>query len=329
MKLSGTLVLLLLSMTLVMLALGFLAGQRHGRTLEDKQSYQSDMDAYCAAKMNDGYLSTLSADERQSLHDQAFFSRKLHTCLQTESTVDGKPDAMNFTIGDITHGFLAAPKWHAYDRPLHTSQTNYGNDHHLYAEGYWAPVSSDPGQKSVSDSNTVKLSCDYGDKTIDGANTCTETQGYTQMGTISTDTQTYHVASWVNDEVIATDVEHGLSGSTTTTLIIHPQANEIEVVDRTRMNDKQPDLMKGSEGKSFGDHFELHGGMYQFGTAGVFFQCDEAGVVTDMRLDVVERYHGDVYTVPNKEWNAGSTSPSKFTAQESDAAMKKKLDELR
>jgi hypothetical protein len=236
---------------------------------------------------------------------------------------------MNYTVSDITHGFLAAPKWHAYDQPLHVIQTNYGNDHHLYAEGYWAPVSSDPGQKPVADSNTVKLSCDYGDRTIDGANTCTETQGYTQMGTISTDTQTYHVASWANDEVIATDVEHGVSGSTATTLIIHPQANEIEVVDRTRMDDKQPDLMKGAEGKTFGDHYELHGGMFQFATAGVFFQCDEAGVVTDMRLDVVQQHHGDVYMVPNKEWNAGSTSSKKFSAQECDQAMKKKLDELR
>jgi hypothetical protein len=45
----------------------------------------------------------------------------------------------------------------------------------------------DPAQKSVSDSNTVKLSRDCGGKTIDGARTFTETQGYTQMGTISTD----------------------------------------------------------------------------------------------------------------------------------------------
>jgi hypothetical protein len=62
----------------------------------------------------------------------------------------------------------------------------------------------------------------------DDANTCVETEGYTRFGTIDTDTQTFHIASWSPDEVIATDVERGLPGATSTTLVIYrPVALEI------------------------------------------------------------------------------------------------------
>jgi hypothetical protein len=77
------------------------------------------------------------------------------------------------------------------------------------------PVSSEPGQQSVSEANAVNLTCDYTDGGPRDANACTETQGYTQFGGIHTDTQTYRIASWSHDEVIATDAERGLSGATT------------------------------------------------------------------------------------------------------------------
>ena len=221
------------------------------------------------------------------------------------------------------------PKWHPIELPLHISVPNYGADRHLYVEGYWSSVSSDPGQQSATDANTVKLTCDYGDKSIgEAANACTETEGYAQFGSIHTDTQTYHVASWSPDEVIATDSEQGLSGTTATTLIIHPQANEIEIIDRTKMDEKQPALTKGLEGKSFGDHFELHGGMYALGTLNVLFQCDQEGIVTEMRLDVAQAHKGDVYSLKEDEWNSGSKSTKKYTSEECATAMKKKLEEL-
>jgi hypothetical protein len=192
-------------------------------------------------------------------------------------------------------------------------------------------VSSDPGQQSASKSNAVKLSCDYSDAkgTDPDSNTCTETQGYVRLGSIGTDTQTYHIASWSPDEVIATDAERGISGATNTTLLIHPQTNEIEIIDRTRMDEKQPDFNKGMAGKSFGDHYELHGGMFLMDTQGVFFQCNEDGVLIDMRLDVVEKHHGDVVDVPGSEWNAGAKSAHKFSQHECEAALQTKLEQLR
>ena len=147
-------------------------------------------------------------------------------------------------MSDLTYGFIAPPKWHRTDNPLHVFEMNYGSNHHLSAEGYWKPVSSEPGQQPISDANAVNLTCDYTDGRATDANACTETQAYTQFGSIHTDTQTYHIVSWSHDEVIATDAERGLSGATTTTLLIHPGANEIEVVDRTRMDEKQPDFLK-------------------------------------------------------------------------------------
>ena len=82
-------------------------------------------------------------------------------------------------------------------------------------------------------------------------------------------------------------------------------------------------------GKSFGDHYELNGGMYLLDTEGIFFQCNEDGVVIDMRFDVVEKHHGDVVDVPGTEWNAaGSKTNHKFTPQECSAAMQKKLEKL-
>lgn len=303
---------------------------KKGPTANDA-SFQKEMDAYCTAKLNDS-LSTLSPDDRKRETLQSFFSEKFHTCIQVDVTVDPKDaGAMNFLVSDLSYGFIAPPKWHPNEEPLHIAASNYGNYHHLYAEGYWAAVSPDPGQQSASQANAVKLSCDYSaNRPIrDDANICTETEGYVLTAAIQTDSQTFHIASWSSDEVIATDAEQGLSGTTTTTLIIHPQANEIEVVDRTRMDEKQPTLFNGVAGKSFGDHYELKGGMYLIDTQGVLFQCDEDGVVTDMRLDVVESHHGDVVNVPEAEWNIGSKAVHKFTQQECETALRKKLSGLK
>jgi hypothetical protein len=297
----------------------------------NETAFQQDMDAYCTARLNQS-LSKLSAEEKKSEADRAFFSRRLHTCVQVYETKNPKDaGAMNYVVSDLTYGFIAAPKWHHSESRLHVYRSEIRNYHHLYAEGYWAPVSDDPGQQPVAGANAVKLDCDYTETKDagDDGNSCTETQAYTQLGSIHADTQTYHIASWSRDEVIATDVEHGASGTTTSTLIIHPEANEVEILDRTRMNDKQPDLTKGMEGKSFGDHYELRGGMYLIDTEGVFFQCDEDGVVTDMRLDVVEKHQGDVVNVPRAEWNAGAKANHKFTSHECSAAMQRELEKLK
>jgi hypothetical protein len=295
-------------------------------------SFQTEMDAYCTAALNDKYLSKLSADDRKGENDTAFFSRKLHTCVHVNVTSDLKNPATtkSYVVSDLTDGFTAPPKWHHSDSPLHVYQTNYGRSHHLSVEGSWLPVSDDPGQKPVADANVVKLTCDYteGTRTDDETNMCTETEGYTQFGNLQTDTQTFHIASWASDEVIATDAEKGLTGSTTTTLLIHPNANQVEIVDRTRMKEKQPDLFKGAEGKSFGDHYELHGGMYLWDTQGVFFQCGEDGVTTDMRFEVVQRHHGDVVDVPRDEWNAAAKAGHKYTSHECEAALQNELAKL-
>ncbi len=122
--------------------------------------------------------------------------------------------AMNYIVSDLTYGFVAPPKWYHSENSLHVHQMDYGSNHHLSAEGYWMPVSSEPRQQPVSDANAVKLTCDYADGGPRDANACTETQGYTQFGSIQTEPQTYHIASWSHDEVIATDAERGLSGAT-------------------------------------------------------------------------------------------------------------------
>lgn len=294
-------------------------------------SLKKEMDAYCASVLNDNYLSKLSPDSKKGLTAFTFFSPKLHTCVQVEVTLDPKdPGTMNYVVSDLTHNFVAPPNWHATDEPLHIVQTSYGSYHTVYAEGYWKAVSSDPGQQSAAQANRVKITCEYDAATRRGdANICSENQGYTQFGTIQTDHQTYHIASWSPDEVIATDVERGLSGSTTTTLLIHPNANEIEIIDRTNMDAKQPKLMDGMAGKSYGDHYELKGGMYVWNTEGVFFQCDEAGIITDMRFDVVESHHGDVVDLPESEWNAGTKANHKLSQQECETAMERKLRDLK
>jgi hypothetical protein len=301
-------------------------------SLVSETSFQKDMNAYCEARLNDGYLSKLSTDAKKGLTVESFFSPKLHTCVEIEVTIDPKNSgAMNYVVSDLTYGFVASPTWHHNEMPLHIIKSDYGNYHHLYVEGYWASVSSDPGQQSVSNASKVKISCDYTESKRPGndSNSCTETEGYVRFGTIDTDNQTYHIVSWSPDEVIATDVERGLSGATSTTLLIHPAANEIEIIDRTKMDEKQPKLFDGMAGKSFGDHYELHGGMYLFDTQGAFFQCDEDGVVIDMRLDVVQRHHGDVVNVPDSDWNTGSKAAHKFTQHECESAMQKKLVELK
>jgi hypothetical protein len=314
--------------------IGLLLGtKRTGQISTADSSLQKDMDDYCTAQLNDRYPSKLSPDEKKkNVTDQSFFSRRLHTCIETEVTLDPKDAAsMNYLATDLTDGFVAPPKWHHNEMPLHVISTDYGDHHHLYAEGYWAPVDSNPDKQLVAEANKVTLTCDFteGRRTADDSNTCTETQAYMQLGTIDSDTQAYRIVSWSPDEIVATDVEKGLSGATSTTLVIHPQANEVEVIDRTKMDEKQPTLFNGMAGKSFGGEYELHGGMYLIDTEGVVFQCNEDGVVTDMRYDVVRKYHGDVVDVPSSEWNAASKADHKYTPQECEAAMQKKLAELR
>jgi hypothetical protein len=297
----------------------------------DPGSLQKEMDDYCDAQLNER-LSKLSSDDKKDVTDKSFFSRRLHTCIETDVALDPKDTAsMLYMMTDLTHGFVAPPNWHHNERPLHVSSSDYRDHHHLYAEGYWAPIDSNPDKKMVSEANKVKLTCDFteGRPTADDANICTETQAFMQFGTIDSDTQTYRIASWSPDEIVATNMERGLAGGTSSTLVIHPQANEVQVIDRTKMDAKQPTLSKGVAGKSFGGEYELHGGMYLIDTQGVIFTCDEEGVVNDMRYDVVSKYHGDVVDVPASEWNAGSKADHKFTPQECEAAMQKKVAELR
>jgi hypothetical protein len=312
------------------LGLCFIVGCSHTTANVKEPSFQQDMDAYCTAKLNTTELSKLSADDKKGVTYSVFFSRKLHTCVESFVAQDPKnASAMTYILSDLTRDFTPAPKWHPIELPLHVIQGNYGNDHYLYVQGYWASVSSKQGEQSASEANSVTLNCDYGDKSLgDQANSCTEIEGYIQSNSLHSDTQTYHIASWSPDEVIATDSERGFAGGTTTTMIIHPQTNEIEIFDTTKMNEKQPDLMKGLEGKSYRDHYEFHGGMYALSASAVLFQCDEEGVITDMRLDVAQKYDGDVYDVPNAEWNAGSKSSSKYTAEQCEDAMEKKRKEL-
>lgn len=316
------------------LGLGYLVGVHRpdpGTLHASKSSLEQEMDDRCTAKLNIDYLSKFNADERKGMTTRSFYSRKLHTCVLVDVFLDPKnAAAMNYTVSDFTYGFIAAPKWHPYDSPLHVSVTNYGRFRHLYAEGYWASSSSDPGQQLATDANAVKLTCDYteGSRANDESNSCTETNGYIQTAAIRADSQEFHIASWNADEIIATDAERGLSGSTTSTLIIHPGANEIEVVDRTKMDEKQTTFTKGMAGKSSGGHYELHGGMYLIDTQATFFQCDEDGVVNDMRIDVVAKHNGDVVNVLNSEWNSGTKADHKFTQHECETAMQRKLQEL-
>jgi hypothetical protein len=242
----------------VALAVGVFFGANQSAQAPPKGSFQQDMDAFCIAKLNADYLSRFTADERKGMNVRSFYSRKLHTCLNADMTFDPKnPGSLNYTISDLTYGFISTPKWHPYTRPLHVSARDYGRDHHFYAEGYWESTSSDPDQKLASQANAVKLTCDYteGRRADDESNSCTETDATVQFASLQTDTQTYHIASWSPDEVIATQSDRGLSGTTTTTLIIHPEANQVEVVDRTRMDEKQPELTKGMAGKAFGGHY--------------------------------------------------------------------------
>lgn len=335
MKLSLNSVLVPMILALVIFGMGVVVGRtrpaKEAIPISDS-SFQKEMDAYCTATLNDKYLSKLSSDDKKGEDDSAFFSRKLHTCVHVDVTSDLKNPATtkNYVVSDLTDGFAAPPKWHHTDSPLHVYQTDYGRNHHLSVDGYWLPVNDDPGQKAVADANMVKLTCDYteGTPAAADANACIETEGYTQFGNLETDTQTFHIASWSHDEVIATDAERGLAGATTTTLLIHPEANEVEIVDRTRMDEKQPELLKGMEGKSFGDHYELRGGMYLWDTQGVFFQCGEDGVSTDMRFDVVEKHHGDVVDVPRDEWNGAAKANHKYTSEECEAALQTEFGKL-
>jgi hypothetical protein len=194
---------------LVALSVGFFVGAKHpfgDAPAVNKTSYQHEMDAYCTAKWNDS-LSELSSEGKKGQTDQAFFSLKLHTCVQVEVISDPKDaGAMNYIVSDLTYGFVAPPKWHHIEISLDVHQMDFGSNHHLSAEGHWTPVSSESGQQP----NAVKLTCDYTDGGPRDANACTETQCYTQFGLIlHTDTQTYHIASWSHDEVIATDAERG------------------------------------------------------------------------------------------------------------------------
>jgi hypothetical protein len=332
---SRNALLLSVGLALLIFASGLLLGLKHfskGVPILSTSSLQKEMDEYCLAQLNDRYLSKLSPDAKSTLKADSFFSGKLHTCVAINVTLDPKDaGAMNYAVSDLTQGFVAPPKWHLSDHSLSVFNMNHGNFRHLHAEGAWLPVNSAPDQQPIADANKVKITCDYSDlKPIgDDENVCIETEGYTRFGSIDTDTQTFHIALWGPDEVIATDVEHGLSGSTATTLLIHPKVNEIEVVDRTNMDEKQPELLKGESGKSYGDHYELNGGMYLLDTQGMFFQCNEDGVVIDMRTDVVAKHHGDVVNLPDAEWNVGKKGNHKFTDRECEAAMHKKLEELR
>ena len=48
--------------------------------------FQRDMDAYCTTKLNDSVLATLSSEDKAASKYEAFFSMRLHSCLETIAT---------------------------------------------------------------------------------------------------------------------------------------------------------------------------------------------------------------------------------------------------
>jgi hypothetical protein len=157
--------LLSVGLALLIFAAGLLFGLKRvskGVRALNTSSLQKEMDDYCLAQLNERYLFNLSPDAKNILKADSFFSGKLHTCVESNVTLDPKDaGAMNYVLSDLTSGFVAPPKWHHNDQRLKVVTTDDAYSHDLYSEGSWMPVSPDPDQRPIAEANKVKITCEY------------------------------------------------------------------------------------------------------------------------------------------------------------------------
>lgn len=309
---------LYLTIALAELACGVCWGQ------QNESALQAQLDRYCQQR---GKEEIDNSDK--PVRVEAFFSPRIDTCVQLIVTDNPKSKYWDYTITDITNGFMRGPKWTKLEAPLRVYRDEeFGT---AYAEGFWAATDPSP-EKQLVGQTAVKIECTRDD------HTCRESDASMLLGSLASDTEEYEISSWTASGIEADDTGVGNCGIGHR-LSIDFASNSVVVTDYpTKIDNSNPkNPLLSCKPFQNANSFALHGGQWIYSGDNNLFDCSRDGV-NNAILSKIAEFHGEVsdkaYSLwmDNGEGGPAATikAPQKpYTRSDCERATRKKLDELR
>jgi hypothetical protein len=309
---------LLLAVVLAALICGTCKGQQSISTL------QTQLDRYCQQRGKD----EIDNNDKPA-RVEAFFSPRIDTCVQL--VVIDNPKYWDYTISDITNGFMRGPKWTKTKVPLTVIHNDQPGIAYAHVEGYW--VSTDPSpDKQLVGQTAVEIECTRDD------HICRENDASMFMGMLKPDSEEYEISSWTNSGIEADDSGEGNCGIGHR-LSIDFATNSVVVTDYPTKIDNGKSGPLSATCKAFqnANSYALHGGSWIYYGQNQLFDCSSDGVNNAILSKVME-FHGDVSDKNYSLWLDNGeggppatikTPPKPYTRTDCERLTAKKLEELK
>jgi hypothetical protein len=234
---------------------------------------RADMDAYC----NERGKEDLSDGQKLS-RVEAFYSWKLHTCVQAEVNNDSD---WSYDLRDVSAGFFRGSETVKSEVPLSVYHYDYHSFRTISAEGFW--VSTDTSKdKQLVQQIAAKIDCNSSEKT------CTEHDAELFGGLLQPESESYQVTRWDDAGVVADDEEGG-NCSLGHRLAIDFASNSVVVTDYPLKAGGGTDCRAFQNANSY----SLHGGSIGIMSENGIFSCTKDGVNSAI-ITKVKEFHGHV-----------------------------------
>jgi hypothetical protein len=245
-------------------------------------SHHAEMDAYCT----DGGKEYLSDSEKVS-QVKAFYSWKIHTCVQIEE--DSAGSGWSYELRDVSQGFLRGPQTVRNEMPLKVYHYDYSDFKTVSAEGFW--VSTDTSKdKQLVQQIAAKIDCDSSERT------CKEHDAELFRGLLHPESEEYKVTKWDGTGVVADDDEGG-NCNLGHRLAVDFASNSIVVTDYPLKTGGRADCKAFQKANSY----SLHGGSIGIMGTDSIFSCTKEGI-NNVILSKVNELHGHVIDKPYSDW---------------------------
>jgi hypothetical protein len=235
---------------------------------------QADMDAYCKERGKEDL-----SDGQKLSRVEAFYSWKLHTCVQAE--VNNDDSDWSYDLHDVSAGFFRGPETVKSEMPLRVYHYDYHSFRTVSAEGFW--VSTDTSKdKQLVQQIAAKIDCNSSEKT------CTEHDAELFGGLLQPESESYQVTKWDDAGVVADDEEGG-NCSLGHRLAIDFASNSVVVTDYPLK------AGGGTDCKAFqnANSYSLHGGSIGIMGQNGIFSCTKDGINSAI-ITKVNEFHGHV-----------------------------------
>ena len=240
------------------------------------------MDTYCAERGNEhlNHSQTLT-------HVEAFYSWKVHTCVQME--VNSAGPTWSYELFDVSAGFLRGPQIIRAEVPLkvlhHDDNREFGI---ATAHGFWVATDTSKGKQLVDDI-AVEIEC----ARTEGV--CKEHDAALLMGLLQPESHEYEISNWDQGGILADDMNEDSCGIGHR-LSLDFRTNSVIVTD-------YPKKASGGDCHAFqsANSYSLHGGSIGIAGSNEIFGCTKNGA-NSVIVAKVEECQGRIMNKAYSRW---------------------------